>query len=318
MTPVKKDSAGDMSLAARTLLSGGLVAFPTETVYGLGSDAENQRAVSRIYEVKNRPADHPLIVHIHDATMVGYWAEHIPAYANKLMEHFWPGPMTLILPRTSHAQDFITGSQQTVGLRVPDHPVALSLLTEFAAGGGHGVAAPSANRYGAVSPTSAQAVAQELSAYLADTDIILDGGACDVGVESTIIDCTTDAPVILRPGAITQEMIENVTRESVAQTTPSSPRVSGSHAQHYSPLAHVYTDGEPLIGHGLIALADVPTPPGVIRLASPENVEEFGRQLYGALRQADDHGLEAIRVFLPEGDGLAVALRDRIIRSSTR
>lgn len=317
MTPVNRDSSGDVTFAARTLLSGGLVAFPTETVYGLGADAENEHAVSRIYEVKNRPSDHPLIVHIHDESMVSFWAERIPAYAHKLIEQYWPGPMTLVLPRSSHARDFITGSQETVGLRVPDHPVALRLLTEFAAGGGHGVAAPSANRYGAVSPTSAQAVAQELSAYMADTDVILDGGACDVGVESTIIDCTRDAPVILRPGAISHEMIEHVTRESVAQTTPGSPRVSGSHAHHYSPQAHVYTQGEPQSGHGLIALADVATPLGVVRLASPENLEDYARQLYSALRKADDQGLPAVRVVLPDGDGLAIALRDRIMRSAS-
>ena len=194
--------------AGASLISGNLVTFPTETVYGLGADAANKDAVLRIYEVKGRPVDHPLIVHISSIEHLDKWARDIPEYAIKLARSFWPGPMTLILPRTKLAKDFITGGQDNVGIRVPSHTVALALLKEFESQGGEGVAAPSANRFGKVSPTTAQAVSDELSNYLTSTDLILDGGPCAVGVESTIIDCTQSLPVIIRPGEVSTEMIE--------------------------------------------------------------------------------------------------------------
>ena len=197
--------------AAANLLAGGLVAFPTETVYGLGADACNADAVARIYAAKGRPADHPLIVHVASMDGLGDWADDMPAYAISLARDFWPGPMTLVVKRSALAADFVTGGQDTVGVRVPDHPVALGLLEAFERAGGKGVAAPSANRFGSVSPTTAQAVSDELHDYLEDGDQILDGGACDVGVESTIIDCTGDVPKILRPGAITAQMIAEST-----------------------------------------------------------------------------------------------------------
>ncbi len=197
--------------AARALLSGSLIAFPTETVYGLGADATNAQAVARIYEVKGRPTDHPLIVHIPGLDSLETWTSDFPRYAISLARDFWPGPMTLVLPRSDIARDFITGGQDTVGLRVPAHPLALGLLHAFKKIGGLGIAAPSANRFGQVSPTTAQAVEEEIGQYLSPVDFILDGGSALVGVESTIIDCTGDSPGLLRHGAITKEMIEEST-----------------------------------------------------------------------------------------------------------
>jgi L-threonylcarbamoyladenylate synthase len=224
--------------------------------------------------------------------------------------------MTLVLERTANAKDFITGSQESVGLRIPSHPVALELLEEFSNLGGHGLAAPSANRYGAVSPTTATAVEQELSDYLGASDLVLDGGASGVGVESTIIDCTGESPVILRPGAITKEMIEKAAALKVQEQSGSSPRVSGSHQKHYSPNAKVLLGGIAQAGHGFIAMNDVETPLGVIRLCSPETLEDYARELYSALRKADEQKLDTVHVVAPAGDGLALAIRDRITRSS--
>jgi L-threonylcarbamoyladenylate synthase len=292
-----------------------LVAFPTETVYGLGADATNSAAVARIYEVKGRPADHPLIVHLADAQDIGDWSTEIPDYAIDLARSFWPGPMTLILKRSELAKDFITGGQETVGVRVPDHTLALAFLNEFKKIGGKGVAAPSANRFGHVSPTTSQAVVEELSEYLDGDDLILDGGPSQVGVESTIIDCTSDAPRILRPGAITVEMIEAVTGVSVVNRDDVI-RVSGSLEHHYAPSAQVVLDGYPRPGDGLIALSTTPTPEGVVRLASPINNEDFARQLYGALREADAQGIDQVVVIQPEGEGIAIAIRDRLKRAS--
>jgi L-threonylcarbamoyladenylate synthase len=320
--------------AAANLLAGNLVAFPTETVYGLGADAFNADAVARIYAAKGRPADHPLIVHVASMDALGDWADDVPGYAISLARDFWPGPMTLIVKRSELAGDFVTGGQDTVGVRVPNHPVALGLLEAFARIGGKGVAAPSANRFGHVSPTTAKAVEDELSDYLAEGDQILDGGPCDVGVESTIIDCTGDLPKILRPGAITAQMIAESTGLPIAgkfvYTDEDLPgisingeavdiqtiRVSGSLANHYAPAATVLLDQVPVLGQGFIALAEMPTPEGVIRLAAPNTHEEFARLLYSALRAADEKGLETVVVQQPVGDGLAIAIRDRLKRAA--
>ena len=310
--------------AAANLLSGNLVAFPTETVYGLGADACNADAVARIYSVKGRPADHPLIVHVASMDGLGDWADDVPGYAISLARDFWPGPMTLIMKRSELAEDFVTGGQDTVGVRVPDHPVALGLLEAFVRTGGRGVAAPSANRFGNVSPTTAQAVADELSDYLGEADQILDGGPCEVGVESTIIDCTGDAPRILRPGAVTAEMIEESTGLSVgdsaslpgASVDEEQIRVSGSLDSHYAPVAIVVLDQSPVAGQGFIAMADVATPDGVVRLAAPKSDVEFARVLYAALRAADEQGLQTVVVAQPAGDGIAVAIRDRLKRAA--
>jgi L-threonylcarbamoyladenylate synthase len=303
--------------AAANLLVGGLVAFPTETVYGLGADACNAEAVARIYSVKGRPADHPLIVHVASMDGLGDWAADVPGYAISLARDFWPGPMTLIVKRSGLAGDFVTGGQDTVGVRVPDHPVALGLLEAFVRVGGKGLAAPSANRFGNVSPTTAQAVADELSDYLADADQILDGGPCEVGVESTIIDCTGDFPRILRPGAITEEMIlQSTGLNRIESSEVSEIRFSGSLEAHYAPAATVVLDQSPIAGQGFIAKADVVAGEGIVRLAAPKTNEEFARVLYAALRAADDQGLETVVVVQPAGDGIAVAIRDRLKRAS--
>jgi len=303
--------------AALSLKEGHLVAFPTETVYGLGADALNPDAVAHVYSTKGRPTDHPLIVHVASMDGMGQWARDIPEYAITLARDFWPGPMTLVLKRSELAGDFITGGQDTIGLRVPAHPIALSLINEFSAVGGKGIAAPSANRFGALSPTTAEAVEQELSEHLSDGDLILDGGPCVVGVESTIIDCTGPAPMILRLGAITPIMIEESTGLIALESNPSAIRVSGSLASHYSPKATVVLDVIAESGDGLIAPDQIPTPNGVIRLAAPSSIEEYARVLYQALRSADQQGLEVVVVLQPGGDGLAAAIRDRLQRSST-
>jgi len=306
-----------MGDAAKVLTAGGLVAFPTETVYGLGADACNQMAVARIYAVKGRPADHPLIIHVASIDGLGAWAHDVPEYAISLARDFWPGPMTLILKRSELAGDFVTGGQDTVGVRVPNHPVALGLLEAFERSGGKGVAAPSANRFGHVSPTTAQAVSDELSDYLINGDQILDGGPCDVGVESTIIDCTGDTPKILRPGAITEEMITKTTGLLVVGVVENSTiRVSGSLDAHYAPAATVLLDQTPQSGQGFIASSDIQTPEGVIRLAAPTTHEEFARVLYSALRAADEKGIGTVVVSQPAGDGIAIAIRDRLKRAA--
>ena len=306
-----------MGDSASVLIVGGLVAFPTETVYGLGADACNAEAVARIYSVKGRPADHPLIVHVASIDGLGDWARDVPTYAIALARAYWPGPMTLVVRRSDLAGDFVTGGQDTVGVRVPNHPVALGLLEAFVAAGGKGVAAPSANRFGNVSPTTAQAVAAELGDYLADGDQILDGGACDVGVESTIIDCTGNLPKILRPGAITVEMIEQSTGLKVVGTVEEPViRVSGSLDRHYAPVATVVLDQSPIAGQGFIAMADVVAADGVVRLAAPKTHKEFARDLYAALRAADEQGLATIVVQQPQGDGIAIAIRDRLKRAA--
>ena len=312
---VSNCTADAMARAAQSLKSGSLIAFPTETVYGLGADATNPEAVARIYEVKGRPADHPLIVHLGDMQDIAQWSDEIPDYAIALARAFWPGPMTLILKRSSLAQDFITGGQETVGLRVPIHVIALALLNEFKKIGGKGIAAPSANRFGHVSPTTAKAVSDELSQYLAQDDLILDGGPSQVGVESTIIDCTTQSPKILRPGAITEDMIEEVTKLDLSYDA-TEIRVSGSLENHYSPSAQVVLDEVPSQGDGFIALSDIPTPDGVNRLASPANNEDFARVLYAALRSADEQSLSRVVVKQPSGDDISVAIRDRLLRAS--
>ena len=301
---------------AQALKNGALIAFPTETVYGLGADASNEKAVARIYEVKGRPQDHPLILHIASIDDITYWATNIRDYAMALARSFWPGPMTLIFKRSDAAKDFVTGGQDTVGLRVPDHSLALGLLQECKKIGVHAIAAPSANRFGHVSPTTAAAVKEEIGAYLSVQDLILDGGAAQVGLESTIIDCTGDAPRILRPGAITQAMIEEATGMRVSEDTNSSIRVSGSLEKHYAPNAQILLDVQASAGQGFIAPVDVATPSGAIRLASPANTDEYARTLYSALRDGDAQGLKTIAVIQPSGDGLAIAIRDRLMRAS--
>jgi L-threonylcarbamoyladenylate synthase len=312
MSFISKCDATVISSASAALKAGHLIAIPTETVYGLGADATNQSAVKRIYEVKGRPEDHPLIVHIASLDQMDQWAIDIPEFAIKLARDFWPGPMTLVLRRSAKAKDFITAGQETVALRVPAHPIALALLKEF----NEGIAAPSANRFGSVSPTTAEAVEEELGKYLSADDLILDGGQCLVGVESTIIDCTKATPFILRPGAVSAAMIEESTGLIALASNDKNIRVSGSLDSHYSPQAKVVLDAIAEPGDGLIAPDQIPTPDGVIRLASPSSIEGYARDLYAALRLADTKNLEVVVVLQPGGDGLAEAIRDRLARSA--
>jgi len=309
-------TADAIANAAAHLKAGDLVAFPTETVYGLGADATNSEAVAKIYAVKGRPNDHPLIVHIASMEAMGDWARDVPEYAIALARSFWPGPMTLILKRSELAGEFITGGQDSVGVRVPDHVVALALLEAFERSGGKGIAAPSANRFGHLSPTTAGAVIEELGDYLSKEDLVLDGGACVVGVESTIIDCTGAAPSVLRPGAISVAMIEECTEIKVTQSDREI-RVSGSLENHYAPVAKVLLCEVPVKGQGFIAYKNFKTPKGVVRLASPSDDEEFARILYSALRDADAMGLLEVVVVQPTGMGIAVAIRDRLARAAS-
>jgi L-threonylcarbamoyladenylate synthase len=248
---------------------------------------------------------------------MGDWASEVPEYAIALARSFWPGPMTLVLKRSELAGDFVTGGQDTVGVRVPDHVVALALLEAFEKAGGKGVAAPSANRFGHVSPTTAAAVVEELAGYLSKDDLVLDGGACAVGVESTIIDCIGLLPRVLRPGAISTAMIEEVTGLNALSVDGGDEiRVSGSLDNHYAPAAKVLLCEFPIVGQGFIAHKDIETPSGVIRLASPGDDEEFARILYSALREADAQGLLEVVVVQPIGIGIGVAIRDRLARAA--
>jgi L-threonylcarbamoyladenylate synthase len=319
MAIISNCTASIIKDAALALKEGHLVAFPTETVYGLGADATNEKAVDRIYEVKGRPKDHPIIVHISTIELLEKWAKDIPEYAIKLARAFWPGPMTLILPRTELAKDFITGGQNNVGIRVPEHTVALALLKEFESQGGLGIAAPSANRFGKVSPTTSEAVMDELGNYLSLNDQILDGGASKIGIESTIIDCTNDVPVILRPGYITTGMIEKLllVNLSVLESKLNEIKAPGLLEAHYSPNAQVVLNGVPQPGHGFIALSNIPTPNGAIRLASPNNNEEYARSLYAALRLADTSGIRIIQVIPPNELGIGMGINNRLLKSAT-
>ena len=320
MSIISNCTATAIKNAADALIKGDLVAFPTETVYGLGADATHKDAIARIYKVKGRPLGHPLIVHISSLANLDKWARDIPEYAVNLARAFWPGPMTLILPRTDLAKDFITGGQDNVGIRIPSHTVALALIKEFEDQGGFGVAAPSANRFGAVSPTTATAVKIELVNYLSENDQILDGGSCLVGVESTIINCTQNKLSILRPGAVTKEMIEDTLGVTIDLDTSNSESVqikaAGLLESHYAPTAKVFLTGFPTLGDGFIALDSFTTPAGALRLASPKTNEEFARILYESLRLADSKGLSKVFVIPPTGGGIAVAINDRLVKSA--
>jgi L-threonylcarbamoyladenylate synthase len=309
----------EIKKAAKALKDGHLVAFPTETVYGLGADATNEKAISRIYSVKGRPTNHPLIVHISSISKLDMWAIDIPEYALKLAKEFWPGPMTLILTRSQLAGDFITGGQNSVGLRVPSNLIALLMLKEFEKLGGTGIAAPSANKFGSVSPTSSEAVYEEIGERLSDQDSIIDGGHCEIGIESTIIDCTHEEATILRPGYVTEEMILEKIKLDIAPIPWSQKiRTSGQLKSHYSPKAEVILGGLAKPGEGFIAMSHIATPIGSFRLAAPETVLEFAQNIYNALRMGDKKKLKRIVVQLPEGNGLANAICDRLFKAAAR
>ena len=315
MAIISNCTASTLKDAGKSLITGNLVAFPTETVYGLGVDATNKSAVAKLYRVKGRPTDHPLIVHISSMKNIDKWARDIPEYAIKLACTFWPGPMTLILPRTDLAKDFITGNQNNVGIRVSSHPLAIALLEEFEDQGGLGVAAPSANKFGKVSPTTADAVNEELSDFLSPNDLILDGGPCLVGVESTIVNCTQASPAILRPGAVTAEMIYQrlgIATEQGIEEGDIKIKASGLLRSHYSPKARVFLSGDTQPGDGFIALSSINTPAGAIRLASPKDNNEYAQLLYESLRLADKKGLKRVFIIQPDNNGVGVAINDRL------
>ena len=319
MAIISKCTTSTLKNAAKSLISGNLVAFPTETVYGLGGDATNKAVIANLYQVKGRPTDHPLIVHISSMRNLDKWARDIPDYAIKLARTFWPGPMTLILPRTDLAKDFITGNQDNVGIRVSSHPLAIALLEEFEDKGGLGVAAPSANRFGKVSPTTAGAVSEELSEFLSPNDLILDGGPCLVGVESTIINCTYASPAILRPGAVTAEMIYQrlgINTEQGVEEGNFKIKAPGLLQCHYAPKARVLLSGDTQPGDGFIALSSINTPEGAIRLASPKDNNEYAQLLYESLRLADKKGLKRVYVIQPDNDGVGVAINDRLEKAA--
>ena len=321
-----------MGLAVAALRRGGLVGLPTETVYGLAADGENRAAVARVYAAKGRPADHPLIVHVAGVRSVDEWAVGVPAYARRLAATFWPGPLTLVLPRGPRAGDHVTGGQDTVGLRAPDHPIAQQVLAAF----GGGLAAPSANRFGRVSPTDAAHVLDELSDALVEgLDVVLDGGSSRVGLESTILDCTGARPVILRPGAVGAVAVERAGGVAVGQRSVGGERrvrAPGTLPAHYAPAARVLVAADEhealaMLGRaprpgspptaGLLAPAGVRTPAGVVRLGAPDDAAQYARSLYRSLREADALRLQLVVAVAPTPDGpLATAVADRLRRAA--
>ena len=312
----------DIAQAAFAIASGKLCAIPTETVYGLAANALDKSAVAQVFAAKERPADHPLIVHVATAADATQWITELPQWAVELTKAVWPGPLTIVGSRTELASNSVTGGQDTVAVRVPSHPIARELLKQLKAQGVKGLVAPSANRFGHVSPTSAAHVSADLGEYLsANGDLILDGGDCEVGVESTIVLATGSHPVILRPGAITVADIERITGVTVSSKTTAAPRVSGALDSHYSPTAQVILINDvskaELGGNaGLLALAEISTPTGLTRLGSPATIEDYAHELYSALRAGDDQRLETIYVVPPIGDGLAQAINDRLQRAA--
>jgi L-threonylcarbamoyladenylate synthase len=319
---IRSASGAAIAEAARLLRAGELVAFPTETVYGLGADASNVVALRRLFEAKGRPADHPVIVHVADFAQAERWAAAMPAGARALAEAFWPGPLTLIVPRSAHVGDAVTGGQASVGLRVPSHPVARALLAEF----GGGIAAPSANRFGHVSPTTAQHVADDLADAVA---LILDGGPCDVGIESTIVAFDGDTPLLLRPGGIAADAIARVLGGTPAPGGASAPRASGTLASHYAPRTpSTLVSGEALRAE-LAQLADrdervavlardvaIPEAFDGLWIRAPRDAVAYARALYANLRALDAAGADAILIEGVPADPAWAAVRDRLMRAT--
>jgi L-threonylcarbamoyladenylate synthase len=302
--------------AAEILRRGGLVAFPTETVYGLGADASSAAGVGRLYRVKRRPIDHPVIVHFASAGEAFAWARDVPEGAKNLATRFWPGPLTLVLKRSEKAKDFITGGQDTVGLRIPAHPVAQELLKAFKGA----IAAPSANRFGLVSPTTAAHVRDDLGS---DVDLVLEGGPAEVGIESTIVDLSAGAPVLLRPGRISKGDIEDLLRAEVLDKNPVSPRHPGGLERHYAPrtparLVPSYNlDREIARLKEKVAVLAFSRPDERVDywLRMPRDPQSYAQKLYGALRELDTAGCEEILVEAPPEASEWAAVRDRLLRA---
>ncbi|HEU4353069.1 MAG TPA: L-threonylcarbamoyladenylate synthase [Burkholderiales bacterium] len=302
--------------AAQILRAGGLVAFPTETVYGLGADATNAEAVRKLYAVKRRPADHPVIIHFSDADRAFAWAREVPEAARKLAERFWPGPLTLILKRSALAEDFVTGGQDTVGLRVPSHPVAQALLKEFSGG----IAAPSANRFGLVSPTTAAHVRDDLGS---EVDLVLEGGASEVGIESTILDLSGPTPVLLRPGHIAKAQLGEALAFEVLEKAVDSPRHPGGMERHYAPrtlaqLVFSYELDKTIAqAKGNVAVLAFSRPDERVDywLRMPRDAKAYAQRLYAALRELDTKGCERIIIEAPPESPEWSAVRDRLKRA---
>ncbi|WP_243878233.1 L-threonylcarbamoyladenylate synthase [Streptomyces sp. SUK 48] len=316
-------STSDIEQAAGVLRAGGLVALPTETVYGLGANAEDPAAVARIFQVKGRPPTHPLIVHIGHADLLDEWVEDVPAAARLLAEHLWPGPLTLVLRRGRRVPLEATGGLDTVAVRVPDHPVALALLDAF----GGGVTAPSANRFGSVSPTTTDHVRAELGDAV---DFVLEGGPCAVGVESTIVDVTGDTPSILRPGGVTREELEAVVGGPLDVPSSSRVRVPGQHPSHYAPRARVVlVEPEKVLaeaelaqesGHRVGVFLPSSSAGAVVKVHAvvpvPRSAAAYARELYGFLRGFDEQGCDLIFASLPAEEGLGLAIANRLRRAA--
>ena len=289
--------------ALEILRNGGLVAIPTETVYGLAGDASNEAAVRKIFEAKGRPADHPLIVHIAAAEQLGDWAARIPNAAEILADTCWPGPLTLLVPRATHVLNVVTGGRETVGVRVPAHPLTTELLDRF----GGGLAAPSANRFGKVSPTTAAHVVADLGSQV---DYVLDGGPCPVGVESTIVDCTVNPPQILRPGGISSEDIRELLGDALADAAGPS-RASGMLTSHYAPRARVL-----LVASSEEATIEAGAVPGAWIIDHSDDLAAYAHSLFAELRAADQGGAETIIAVMPAARGLGHAVRDRLTKAA--
>lgn len=311
-----------IAAAVRALGEGRLVAFPTETVYGLGADAANPEAIRRLYTVKGRPPTHPVIVHLGEADQLDEWAVAVSDLAHELARACWPGPLTLVLRRSRRVPDEVTGGRDTVGLRVPGHPVALSLLRGFDGA----VAAPSANRFGRVSPTTAADVRTELGD---DVGVVLDGGPCEVGIESTIVDCTGADPVILRPGGVTREVVEEIAGGPVPVATDALGRAPGTLASHYAPRARVLVVGAGDVadraaaaleeGNCVGVLAEKRPdglPAGVVLLEAPYDADDYARVLYARLRAADEEHLDVLLAVPPAEMGIGTAVADRLRRAA--
>ncbi|WP_230686563.1 L-threonylcarbamoyladenylate synthase [Catellatospora vulcania] len=313
----------DIEQAVGVLRTGGLVALPTETVYGLGADAQNPAAVARVFQAKGRPPTHPLIVHLGSVEQLADWAEDVTATARRLAEHFWPGPLTLVLRRGRRVPLEVTGGLETVALRVPDHPVARALLSAF----GSGIAAPSANRFGSVSPTTADHVRAELGDAV---DYVLDGGPCEVGVESTIVGVTGDTVTLLRPGGVTREDLEAVLGDPVSVPSVSPVRVPGQHPSHYAPRARVVlVEPDQVVAEAEHAQQQghqvgVFLPPGAAAsevkahaaIMLPGSSAAYARGLYGFLRELDQAGCDLIVASLPVEQGLGLAIANRLRRAA--
>jgi len=315
-------NAETIARAAARLQSGELVAFPTETVYGLGADAGNADAVRRIFAAKGRPADHPVIVHLAEPADVARWARAVPETARRLAAAFWPGPLTIILPRAAHVSDAVTGGQDSVGLRVPSHPVARALLAAF----GGGIAAPSANRFGRISPTTARHVADDLGAGVA---LILDGGACDVGIESTIVACIGDDPVLLRPGGIGIASLARVLGRAPRTAGAEAPRASGTLASHYAPKTPamlvapdaLHAEIRQLASHDerLAVLArTVARPRETIErwVQAPAEAPAYAHDLYANLRALDAAAADVILIEAVPAGPAWLAVNDRLARAT--